>query len=408
MFRVLKKENNKTNLFIFKPPFSHYLRDSKSYKPLYFKLGIIVDKEEDLLSDFKKNVLDKFTYYFFNNDHNNLFKLLKPIIKKEIVLYDDKNKNINLEDKIYDICLDSILLSTFLFIFNDCHLNHDFFLSNDEVNSLKYESSIISRDIFILENQIPLKIIIEILKIFNIGNDLSETIILNFVAAHNILNDHNFLYINEGKHLLDMLYNYTTPKKQIKFEEKKNYNWYYNIPSATELYNSGIKFSPNINSICNIYFNKNTKTLFLPHIRLNDNTEVYLKNMLSYESKTEKYGYLIQYIYLMDALINTKNDVDLFKKYKIIDDIISDEDITINIWSNITRGTYILYANDEFNIAITNIINYYNNSYFKLIYQFKKIYFSKPWIVISVLSAIYLIIITTIQTIYTVLSYYKE
>ncbi|RZC73810.1 hypothetical protein C5167_049285 [Papaver somniferum] len=92
-----------------------------------------------------------------------------------------------------------------------------------------------------------------------------------------------------------------------------------NIPSVTELFKSGIRFSATDGNIETIRFDERTVTLFLPAVSLDINSEVILRNLVAYEASTAS-GPLVftRYTELMNGVIDTADDAKLLRESGIL------------------------------------------------------------------------------------------
>jgi hypothetical protein len=55
--------------------------------------------------------------------------------------------------------------------------------------------------------------------------------------------------------------------------------------------------------------------------------------------------------------------------------------------------------------ARAQILRYYNNTKWRTFHEFRSTYLGKPWLVVSLLAAFALLVMTLLQTIFTILSY---
>ncbi|KAM7471651.1 hypothetical protein LguiA_009834 [Lonicera macranthoides] len=111
------------------------------------------------------------------------------------------------------------------------------------------------------------------------------------------------------------------------------------IPSVTELFKSGVCFSP-INGIMNIRFDDNMFTFRLPVISLDVNTGHSKKlGSVAYEA-CKAFGPLIltRYTELMNSIIDTADDAKFLKEIGIIiNQLKSDKDVA-NLWNGMSKS----------------------------------------------------------------------
>ncbi|BFG27088.1 hypothetical protein CerSpe_133620 [Prunus speciosa] len=101
----------------------------------------------------------------------------------------------------------------------------------------------------------------------------------------------------------------------------------------------------------------------------------------------------------MDNLIDTSKDVDLLREKKILANWLSPEDASqfFNELYNDTTVTGFYYRD------LCNDVNeYYNTDWNKWREKLRRDYFSTPWAVISFIAAFILLVLTLVQTAYTI------
>ncbi|XP_052880559.1 UPF0481 protein At3g47200-like [Gossypium arboreum] len=159
-------------------------------------------------------------------------------------------------------------------------------------------------------------------------------------------------------------------------------------PSATELEDAGIHFSgvPIQNmqnqkqgkgNMFDITFDNNTKELKIPILKVDDSTERMFRNYMAYDLRT---------IIRMGG--NDEAVTEMFNKL----------------------GDSVYYSPEDFYYKdIANQVNKHckrNWNIWKA--KLKKDYFNTPWSPISFLAALVLLLLTVLQTIFSVLSYYHQ
>ncbi|KAK8684865.1 hypothetical protein V6N13_040880 [Hibiscus sabdariffa] len=239
------------------------------------------------------------------------------------------------------------------------------------------------------------------------------------------------------KHLLDLLHNCCRPSSQgikrrqeFKAEaaQKSDRSWKF-IRSATELEGAGINFlgekvlqdhdqAQGVKSMFDITFTKHTKVLQLkiptkvlkiPTLRVDDNTERLLRNFMAYEQFTQmdEPTYISDYVVFMDNLINTGKDVQLLCNSGIIDNWLGDYEVVAQMFNKLRD---CVCFTDDFYYAETfvRVNKHCERKWNKYKAILKKDYFNSPWSLCSFLAAAVLLLLTVLQTMYTVLSYYHQ
>uniref|UniRef100_A0A2P2MPH9 Uncharacterized protein n=1 Tax=Rhizophora mucronata TaxID=61149 RepID=A0A2P2MPH9_RHIMU len=179
---------------------------------------------------------------------------------------------------------------------------------------------------------------------------------------------------------------------------------------ATELKEAGIKFKRAEGcSLFDIKFENGT--LLIPKLTIEDRTESVLRNLIAYE-QFSKVGddphHVINYTMLMDCLINTEKDVELLSRRRIIDNWLGDDAVIATLFNKLLD-----------NVRLCNEKSYYADTYEQVnkhcskrcnlwMAKLRHDYFYSPWALISFLAALLLLSLTLIQTLYSLLSYYKK
>ncbi|XLT26867.1 hypothetical protein HN873_058159 [Arachis hypogaea] len=112
--------------------------------------------------------------------------------------------------------------------------------------------------------------------------------------------------------------------------------------SATELKEAGVKFEVKKASQCLLDLQLSGHTLRIPFFRVEDITEVVLRNLLAFEQcHCINESYFADYIAVLDFLINTDKDVDLLIKNGIIENWLGDSNAVAKMFNGL--GVNIMY-----------------------------------------------------------------
>lgn len=111
------------------------------------------------------------------------------------------------------------------------------------------------------------------------------------------------------------------------------------IPSVAELAYAGIKLSPTKGDLSTIEFNVDKATLHLPVISLDVNTDIVLRNLVSYEASIgSRPLFFARYIELMNGIIDTEEDVKLLREKGIIMNHLKSDKAVAELWNGMTRS----------------------------------------------------------------------
>ncbi|KAG4166817.1 hypothetical protein ERO13_A13G156300v2 [Gossypium hirsutum] len=195
----------------------------------------------------------------------------------------------------------------------------------------------------------------------------------------------------------------------------------YTMPSATELEDAGIHFSgvpiqnmqnqnQGTGNMFDITFDNSTKELKIPILAVGDSTERTFGNYMAYEQlfAWEVPNFFVDYVVFMDKLINTSKDVELLRKNEIIVNLLGNNEAVTQMFNKLAHSVY--YSPECFYYRdIASQVNEHckrKRNIWKA--KLKKDYFNTPWSPILFLAALVLLLLTILQTIFSVLSYYHQ
>ncbi|QCE06085.1 hypothetical protein DEO72_LG9g1096 [Vigna unguiculata] len=165
------------------------------------------------------------------------------------------------------------------------------------------------------------------------------------------------------------------------------------IQSVTELDDAGFHFKP-VNSLQGIRFEVTKKILFLPVLKLDENSEVIMRNLVAYESLTrDTYLIFTRYVEIMRAIIDTPEDVKLLVQNKIIETKLSDKVVTdlFNGMSTSIRPT----KTDELEEMILEVkIQYEESQWLQKMVR----YVYSSWKILTAIAAFSFFVLTSVQT----------
>ncbi|MCL7026033.1 hypothetical protein MKW94_013017 [Papaver nudicaule] len=258
----------------------------------------------------------------------------------------------------------------------------------------------VMHDLLLVENQLPYLVLFTL---WSINSSSSEN------EVNHILSWMMFAP-NEGPglHMLDM-YMKGLLRGGKQFEEEIVVK-----RCASELHHqSGVQFKK-VGSYQDIKFDKSTATLQLPSVIINDYNASTLLNLLAYELRVGTGRDMNSYIYLIDSLVDSAKDVRLLQSQGIIVSSMGSDDAVVKVLKDLARDTVVDSSCMSY-LAIGEMNKYYEDSMNKWRRRFREWrsklylnYFSNPWTVISVAGAALLLVLTVIQTAYTVLSFYSD
>nr|TKS17357.1 hypothetical protein D5086_0000014410 [Populus alba] len=237
----------------------------------------------------------------------------------------------------------------------------------------KEEVASVRRDLFLLENQLPFKVLIPLMR-------LSVTKLpraLKLSSKSPISMDTTF-GLDSYNHLLEVFYFmfvYGGPDEQRergggRYREIPRWNRYY---SVNELKNVGISFKPSNTSVfTDVKFKKTLLggALRIPPLIIEDSTKSLLLNLAVYETCAQwYYGRCTSYVCLMRSLIDKPEDVMELRSKGILRTTIGSDDQIAQIFKEIT--TNLVPNPTVYTEVKRSVESHYRSNFNRLILQYK-------------------------------------
>ncbi|XP_039006132.1 UPF0481 protein At3g47200-like [Hibiscus syriacus] len=246
--------------------------------------------------------------------------------------------------------------------------------SNDVLFKQNLNLSFVALDLLLLENQLPLCLLEKFAVMTGPGGDTFARQNLNFFSKTDFR--------------LRMLF----------------------ISSAIELSEQGIKFRQGEkNFLFDIQFKHGT--LCIPTLIVDHDTQKMMRNLIAYEQFKDKSGSIVMdYAIFIDCLINYPADVALLCDCGVIDNWLDSNKDVASMINKI--NDYVYLSTGRF---------YYSNIFYEVNkhcrqpcnlwkVKLRQTYFNTPgdWVLTSIAAATLLLILTILQTIFSVLAYIKK
>ncbi|ONI34357.1 hypothetical protein PRUPE_1G477600 [Prunus persica] len=269
-------------------------------------------------------------------------------------------------------------------------------------------------DMRLLENQLPFFILEELfdpdkIEVSSNNNNIERLSILNL--CHNFFKNLMHIEGTDGnmeklcaskvEHFVDFCRNLHLPLP-LKPHAKGRLET-LNTPSITELHRAGVKFrvgSPK--NLFNIKFANGI--LKIPKLAISDETELTIRNLLAFEQCHCMENYINDYVVIMDRFVNTAKDVELLVKHGIVENSLGDSSEGSTLINNLADGVIVDPNDFYFAILCADLNKYCRTSWHKWQANLRQNYCNTPWATISIAAAIFLLILTFIQTVCSVIS----
>ncbi|KAI3470016.1 hypothetical protein Pfo_026679 [Paulownia fortunei] len=283
---------------------------------------------------------------------------------------------------------------------------------NDPIFHMDWIMNSLQRDLMLFENQIPFFVLCKLFDLIEVPNQHSRLTYL-FLSFFNILYPGK-VYIesksgssDEIKHLLDLIHSSWRPSFHwLGFGEEakdKRKRWRF-INSATGLREANVKFERYEGvTLFDVRFKDGT--MLLEPLTIEDRTESFFRNLIAYEQyfQDTQTSFVTDYVKFLDCLIDSSRDVEILSRYGIIDNWLGDDEVVANMFNKLTDsvagpGSRFVYAK-----IFDSVNKHCNKRRNRWVAMLRRNYLNGPWAIISILAAVALLLLTVIQTVYSIL-----
>ncbi|XP_042479669.1 putative UPF0481 protein At3g02645 [Macadamia integrifolia] len=153
-----------------------------------------------------------------------------------------------------------------------------------------------------------------------------------------------------------------------------------------------------------IEFDVNKGLLTIPTITIFDDTELFLRNLIASEKGEVCIEYFTAYTVFKDWLIDTARDIELLEQKGIIINNRGNREDVVTLFNNI--GKQVVAREPYFSGVVKDLEEYHNKTWNKWKASLRHDYFNTTWSSISVGVAVFLIVLTVLQTVFSILSFY--
>ncbi|KAL9229787.1 hypothetical protein vseg_005218 [Gypsophila vaccaria] len=148
--------------------------------------------------------------------------------------------------------------------------------------------------------------------------------------------------------------------------------------------------------------------MHIPRLLVHDGTKAMFLNLVAYEqSHLDCTNDITAYVVFMDSLIKSAQDVSYLHYCGILEHWLGNDVEVADMFNHLCREV-VFDINDSYLSKVTEEINsYYRCKWTGWKASLKHKYFHNPWAIISFLAAVFLILLISAQTYYSVYSYYN-
>ncbi|XP_058746814.1 UPF0481 protein At3g47200-like [Vicia villosa] len=314
---------------------------------------------------------------------------------------------------------------------NHNHCVVDDYAENDPIFSEHgrfYILPYIKRDMLMLENQIPMTFLRTLIQLEIRTEQEYDHELLNEKIVK-LLNPRTPLIQSLGKcmHILDVYRKSLIqqgPSHPTRMPKETKRNWltleageeiHYAkslrvvviIRSAVELHEAGIRFRKSKTlSLRDVSFDRGV--LRLPILVVDDTTEYMLLNLIAFERLHVGAGNEItSFIFFMDTMVDNAADVAILNRKGIIINALGSDKIVSRLFNSLSRDIAV-DRHGVLEVARTSMSGFCKKPWNRWRANLIHTYFRNPWAIVSLIAGIFLFVLTTIQTIYSVKKSYEN
>uniref|UniRef100_A0A0D9XZT0 Uncharacterized protein n=1 Tax=Leersia perrieri TaxID=77586 RepID=A0A0D9XZT0_9ORYZ len=207
------------------------------------------------------------------------------------------------------------------------------------------------------------------------------------------------------------------------------------IPGANELQDYGVKFRMNKNKDAKLFdITFRGATMEIPRFEINFGSKILLANLFAYDqiksqsrnrmvgeqgnnqqniaqpAASDSFGDVTSYVVLMNALINTRDDVVVLQREGILDNLLSDEEEVASFFNDLGRCALVDVSRHRYTGMFNDVNRYWMNTLNirKCLVIFQKKHLRNPWTCLSLVSAILILFISFTSIVITILNFRRN
>ncbi|XP_047050980.1 UPF0481 protein At3g47200-like [Lolium rigidum] len=284
---------------------------------------------------------------------------------------------------------------------------HEDYAPNDPVFSqygYLYLWLYIQSDMLVMENQLPLLLLHRLLLVldherYQNAREISKLVLDSLCPWHRHMVDTN----PPGLHPLDILHQSLTHDDH---QDRKGSKAYV-MPPAMEIHEAGIIFKvSDTDNLLDVHFKHGV--LSMPAMRVDEGTEKRFLNLMAFERLHPPAGNdVTAYVIFMDNMISSAKDVALLRSKMIIESGLGSDEEVAKLLNNTLNKGGVMSPSSRLHDVQRQVNAHCMKSFNRWRANFIQTYLRNPWVFISLVATVILLVATLLQTFYTVAPFYK-
>ncbi|KAK4285200.1 hypothetical protein QN277_001930 [Acacia crassicarpa] len=293
-------------------------------------------------------------------------------------------------------------------LFISCY-NETFGPSNNDKLSQQWLDHSIREDLLLIENQLPFFIIEELFNKASLKNHDGTRLPPFLELAYHYFRYYNVqllepkpqVEVKHFTHLIRLFYLRDKMPKRDSFCNERSHILSYN---ANALQEAGIKLKPSEDKCFLNLKLSGHKTLEIPHVSVDACAALVFRNVIAFERcHCPHEAYITDYALLLDLLIDTSKDVDLLVKKKIVNHYLGDShkvaSLVNGLWVNVGQSKF----NSEYRDICKGLNDFCGDSCMRRKATLRRDYCNTPWRTVASVAGSILLVLTIVQTIFSIL-----
>ncbi|XP_020216265.1 UPF0481 protein At3g47200, partial [Cajanus cajan] len=262
-------------------------------------------------------------------------------------------------------------------------------------------------DLLLLENQLPFSILQALFNKFfttRSNYNIPSFLELSFKYFENF-NRSNLSFDNISiKHFTDLVRTFHLQHPLQIRPSRIEQVLIQQLPSLTELCEAGVRIKVKSENKCLLDLTFSGGVLRIPELIVDDWTEFLFRNMVVLEQCHYPYeSYIIDYVEIMEFLINTKEDVDKLIQKKVLINWLEDVDSVAIMFNGFGKNVTLSDRNSYYNQIFKELNDFYGNPCNILKSTLRRDYCKTPWQAAVSFAGIILLVLALVQTVFSIL-----
>ena len=141
----------------------------------------------------------------------------------------------------------------------------------------------------------------------------------------------------------------------------------------------------------------------MPPLTLDNSSETIIRNLLALEQcHYPDKAYITDYFILFGFLIKTNRDVNLLVRRGVMLNLVGNSDEARNLVNSLVENVIYVNMNSDFYRVCKELKAFYKRPWNRWQATLRRDYFSSPWSIASTVVAFIFLVLTFLQTIYTI------